>query len=852
MPSALSSPYTLVRTNPWPFRLLSDSSMPDYDEAFRLLVRLRREWETLRGELESLAGEAIATLPVGEERTSAIRMLRRIRSGRIRPEVQALSAPAAERMLAIGRERQALLSWLAETEPAARNDETAELLRWARDQGVQDATAMTSTVLAKSVLRFAERGTLDKVARRSLPSFVRYHSRSLARVSPFSSYTGVGAVFNGEKPESGSLNVVTTAASSRLMYRLLLRSFQRDPDLRKLVPWRRNELIDRGVESIRIYSREPSGASKIRFEGVSERTIAVQPGHWASVLDSLDSFTEASSPLAEIVQHVAESAGCSSEQAWEVTDRLVRIGALVPVIPVAENSGDFAGEWGSFLESALGGRHPLTELNARTEQTRLRLPTLHGADRVAAMDSAHTAWTATLRSVLGEEQITGGLFHEDAFVSGPLPDVRSHRSTWERDLGSLHPLLRALDNHDVFAAVVDNAFTERFGPTGTCDSLLELSELVALRIETLVQRTPRGAGIRAFESELSDENRKRRERARDALVGWARTATSEYRLTESDLAALQSEKAPGKRTRRATLAVHGQLSGSLLVVNHLYGGPGVYLSRFTAGLAPERVTEFQAYVRSATPDSVASLQLRPVQGFNANLAPDLADYILKTPNEPDSGGRPQRRIQDFRVHRSGAVLHLVEKATNQRFEPRYFGFLVPFVLPSLERMMTAYWGGPAIAFDALEEDLSTRLDSESNDIVRAPRLRYKSLVLSRQRWALWSSQLRAVLADPVTAFADVNLWRENEGIPPAVFLKPLAPVTQTEAGADFRAPKPMLVDFHSHLHVATLAKRLEKFPEKIIVETLDPDPRRDGLASGDDRHAFEVYFEAPYESEDTE
>ena len=855
----VGSPYTLNRVNPWRYRLLSASSTAAYSDAFAQLVRLDDMFVNLCTALAEVAHKQVAASSDVERRTELIRIRRRVRLGKIREEILAIDELLGRRVLDNRLERAKLVEYVDSLRAASTTHEVRELTCWASDSDVQDSLSMTSTSLSAAVIRLAEAGGLDRTARKSLPSFVQYHSRSIARVSPFSRYTAVRADFEGDVSEpDGALQLASCATTSRLLYRLLFRVVSADTSVRSRLRWKVSELIERDDERTRVHSRRPRGLLASRFEGVSEQTISVSASSpWSVMIDTLSDLDEAGETLRDICQKLALSTGSSIQSTQLIVDKLCAVGALVGPRPVSDLSENFTADWRAFLVDIYGSDHHFVALHDQTENTRQALPILTGRSRVAALDDLHERWTTALEPVLqSAERVTNDVLLEDSYLlTGQRPDLSS-RATWESDTRALLPLLRAIDDHDVYARVVDNAFVELYGESGTCTTPLELAEAVAARVEKSIAGESGATSIHTFEHELPLRLRSAREYARALLARCvASPERSVVEIREHELHHLENLRSgcslPGVSAlnRKSTLAIHGQPAGDSLVVNHFYGGPGIYLSRFTAGLTPQQKEAFRAYVRRSSHAPEQSLQLSPVFGFNANLAPMLMANEFCEPNERPRHPATARHISEFRVQRRAGVLRFVENSSGADVDIRYFGFLVPFVMPSLERMLTAYWGASAVSLDHLDSALLEQLQSSATDVVAAPELRFRSLILARRRWAMFTSVLVRLLSDPERAFIELNTWRAKTGLPSVVFLKPLGARAGGGVAGGFRVAKPTLIDFHSHLHVSTLRKRLDRFPVAIVLETLTPDPEASGLVSDAGRHAAELYFEVDYESD---
>ncbi|MCP9989184.1 lantibiotic dehydratase family protein [Streptomyces sudanensis] len=307
-------------------------------------------------------------------------------------------------------------------------------------------------------------------------------------------------------------------------------------------------------------------------------------------------------------------------------------------------------------------------------------------------------------------------------------------------------------------------------------------------------------------------------------------------------------------------------AGGLLCVNHVYGGWGRFTSRFLDALDPragERVARQirrglgygaadggagtgSAPVRHPAGDhehpagdhgdggggpgrgaGPRAAQIRPVNGFNANLHP------LLVPDEigPDRGAASiaEDELELFHDEATDQVRFRV-RATGAVLDVLYCGFLAPVMLPRRIAAHLSDHPHGVVDFRSLVPRHTVRAPGGS--VVRSPRLRHRHVVLLRRRWLLPSGVVRA-LRDELAAAGDVPAeavarWRALLALPDQVFLHPVLTAPTGRAADDFLTrlslPKPHFADLGNALHLRCLSRWLSRHPGGVVLEEALPAP----------------------------
>lgn len=853
---ATSSPFVVHRVNPYPFIPLSSAEWTA--RSTRSLEHLEAIISANKAREAALLRELTAAIGRHQDgrRDALLRARRRLMSGR--PVARDGLDPASdaamltEDLLAgLAQERgarEALGAAAAELE-----HERDRLVAWASDADVQRSVALSSTDFAGSVLRLSASETFDKRLRKSTPAFVSAYARSIARVSPFSLFTAVHVGFDGPDPAAGRMDgpvaVRSIASASRLLYRSLMHALAAHAPGSVPLHWIANELISTGDDGrIRVPRRTAMGGLAARFDRSREELVELpNSAAWRQVLAALPRIDDGGVTWSRFVEVLSTTLGMAATDSEVLADKIRAIGLVVPLAPASDTDPEFDERWRAFLLEAVAADSSALAVHDVTRHLTAALPSMPGAERRHALDRLHTRWSSVLAATAtGEpdaiDAVRNGAIHEDGYRPIPPSADPNAPGRWADELAPLFPLFDAIDDQRVFERMILNIFVSRYGPLGVCAELPAFAQLVRSTIENVLSDRTREP-MEIFELDAPPELLEMRARARQLMRRWNAPTPSGVRSVPAD--DLEELARLGRRMpRRATAsyAVFGQTSGSSLILNHVYGGRGTYLSRFSHEMTESERQRYASYVRTFSPAGTTAVQFRPVLGFNANLTPPLLEREIAVPNEPRATGAIG--IDRLRLRADGDRLILEHAQTGEALDPVYLGFLVPFALPAFEQLLVTYWGTPQVSTAEFTREILERLRTTDHDVVTAPEIRAGAIVLARQRWATRRDALPIHDREGRDLFIDLNLWRRSHGLPAMVFVRPLL-----SPGANVlertRAPKPVLVDFLSHLDVRTLAKRLERFPDELLIEPLNPDPRADGAGILDEAgaHATELYFE---------
>ncbi|MGW5875061.1 lantibiotic dehydratase [Nocardiopsis terrae] len=860
----VEGPYLVSRVNPHPHRWLrpGDAATAVDGDLVTVLAREEHERERLRERLLDELHRAAPGLGSGTPRQDAYRRealaAKRAVFNRRPPRESLYSHPITRELALL---RRWVASWRATGAAAARMDaahgdslreERAVLAAWARDPGVDRATALSSPDLHRAVAaRAVATGEPDKRMRKAEASLVRYFSRSTLKVSPYSLHTGVhfapledtGGPDPREDAGGEPFRLTSHAELRRLLPRQAARALAADPEARMGLEWvltggARRETDDRGERLVVRRRRWAPPSPGLRAEAFGEEEVRLPlTGSWGRLVAVLERQAAAPVRLDGLRDAVAADLGCGTERAMGVLDQLIGAGVLVPWSPAAEQSPDFTRRWHRLARSLPGeaAARVATAFEA-TEKVLSGFAESDGAGRAEDVLRLQRLWSAAV----GVPGSATSPVVEDCLVSRGVPVGRGRTRRWSADLERLMPLLFALDDQRVLSGALEQVFVSRYGRGGRCPDLEGFAQHARAAFpltQALMDGEP--AALAGADEDLLRVLAARR-RAVDHLVELGRSGGEHAEVAPEAVDEVAAMLPDREFAARRSFAVFGQVADDELVVNHLYGGRARYFSRFLGQLPPDVRERVAEHVRRLGPEDADTVHMRSALGFNANLSPALAEEELALRDEPTLLPGPATR--DLTLVHTPLGLRLV-RGDGREIDPVYTGFLVPHALPYDEMLVAMVADSPFFSFGDLTIDLHERWTGQGFE-GGTPRIGFGSLTLFRRRWGLDASVFTARPGEsPAELHRRVNVQRARRDLPDEVFVRPLqgARLGPLERAM---APKPQHVDFLSRLHTGTAAKRLAHLGPTLMAEELRPHPREHPVTNGPaGSHAGEVFLE---------
>ncbi len=798
------------------------------DAVRRLLVGLRRDVFNLRPVREGPAAEAAAAaLGPGDAATLA----GLVQSTRLLQELRA----AGDEVLA-----------------AELADRRAVLGRLAHEPGLRLGLQLSSPSLDRYADRYlpAPGERPGKRARRVERSLLEYLFRTACKTSPFSTLTSV-SVGTFRDGAGAALAVRLADDAKRSAVRLNMAALDRlsatvlaDPALRADLPvratggWQEHEDVVRYLRRSRAGAEEDAGA---KVDALRETLFFLPSGQLLT-----DVLTEVSGAgpvrVRDLVDRLCALVKRDRADVETYVGHLLRLGLLeTPDLKLDIHAADpLAG----YRAGLLALDRPWADALAG------RLAAVAGA-----VDRFGTAGLDERRRLLGvvrDELVAAhaGLGAAEASAPATLvyedtaprdADVAADTGIWEEallpDLRRLSGMMPAFDTSLLRRLVTHGYFRIRHGETGRCDDFLTFAhEFHRDFFDNFSQRLmrhrrfPDGGGYAPHDNWFRQPELTALDDARRSVADHLAEA---YRALPADAAELVLDEGFPGRVAEALPAGLGALqprsyflqvaddgaSEPRAVVNRVYSGLTLLFSRFAHLFQGEGdadlAARLRAVLRSVRPPGAVFAELKGgYDATNLNLHPAVTDYEIVCPGEVS--GRPEEArigVEDLSVREEADRLVLRSKRLDVEVIPVYLGFLLPGALPEVQQVLLNFsYTGMA----QLDLWSGTGVPQPEEDVVRLPRIRYGSVVLSRQQWSLRAEhapQRRPGEGDAAW-FLDWQRWRREHGVPRRVFLT-------TPSSGEY---KPLYVDFDSYFCLTLVDAMVRDNPGVLVLTEMLPGP----------------------------
>ncbi|SDD84450.1 lantibiotic dehydratase [Aquimonas voraii] len=465
-----------------------------------------------------------------------------------------------------------------------------------------------------------------------------------------------------------------------------------------------------------------------------------------------------------------------------------------------------------------------------------------------------------LRELTGAERLPA-LFKPQFFENAYLPEsVRPLApAALAEDAGSLDLLLALsplVDYNQVVRCQLADFFVARFGVDGICEDVPALLEAFDAVFRPGGMAAPDATGAAAVESAISRDYTSARD-AFDSLMERALGQSGEVVLEPEQLRAVVDLLPPALRRRGCSHSLLLQplprrADAPRWVVNQVFSGRGSLQSRFLEAATPEQLADVVDYLRAGS-RFARFAEVPGVFGFAANRHPPTTEHELGLPpfpaSHPEAAVLPLAGLR-LRYEADSHSLYFLD-AADRRWDVWYQGFLIPALLPRLQRVL-------AMAFSEglNQHTMGTMMRRgliRPQSVVRFPRLRLGSLVLARQMWLLPPAHLPDPELGPAEFFLAVQRWRHEQQLPAEIYLR-LSPVATPDgegvdlaaidwSNFDFKDLKPVYVDLGSPRLVRLMQRVLKRnrFPAT-VTEAL-PRPQDACVRVAGAPHAAELHFE---------
>lgn len=706
-------------------------------------------------------------------------------------------------------------------------------------------------------------GGADKKSRRIERSVLSYLYRTAAKTSPFSTFTPVAA---GSFTSTGTAEVTVgpdPVSYPRLNVVVLLRLAElvaAAPGLRDDLPVTPSAGWDADADRVRFVRRTVTAGdddAAVSFDAAQDRLFFLRR---SGVLDRMLALFGTRGPLrrGELVRWLGDDAGAGPEEADRYVSALVDLGLLqLPALRTAVHEPDPLAGFQAALRRL--DRPWADEVAARLDGPRAAIGAYGTADvagrrrlladlrrDLAAVQERLGADTPTLPQVL---------LYEDVCADAAGCD----RDTWTRLAADpLARLARVLPVFDVALPqrlTLEGFFVARFGAGGRCDDVLRLvhdfhEDLFDQYLSYTAQQpaTEPDGSPRPEENWLGLPGLTALDAARTELVAgmrdlWAAAPAGAEELAVPEDLLDRVESALAAAPRFAPHSHFVQLADRpgdpLVVLDNSYGGLAFPFTRFTHAFGPAVTAELRASLAAGCPDGAVFAEVTAGSATtNLNLHAPLVDHEIVCPGET-SAAPPEARVDldDLVVEHDPTAGRLVLRSVRLGREvvPLYLGYLVPMVLPEIPRTLLLLSPTSRAAVDVWR---GVPPGPAVDGVTRRPRVRYRSLVLARRRWAADAGMLPRGGTD-AERFLAWQRWRRTHGLPPRAY------ATVYPAGAVGWAggTKPQYVDFDSVLSLVALDGLLRDPAARVVITEALPDTDELHVRSSRGRHVAELAVE---------
>jgi hypothetical protein len=259
-------------------------------------------------------------------------------------------------------------------------------------------------------------------------------------------------------------------------------------------------------------------------------------------------------------------------------------------------------------------------------------------------------------------------------------------------------------------------------------------------------------------------------------------------------------------------------TGRHWMVNRIFEGTGRYGSRFTSLLDESTRNAYTGHFTARSRvewlgEEIELLDLFSNQGDTLNVHAVQTRHVLELPGEEIGGPERRLRLADLRIrlHEKTGMPILVD-VSGRGYLPVFLGGASQELLPVPLKLLSLF--GPAEVRPLLPPSRERR---EGAAVVRE-RLSLQNLVLSRKRWMIPQAALPEKVGrlTEAAAFAAINHWRSELGIPDRIF------VIEKVSRSPVEVFKPQYIDFTSPLFVEIFRSILQAVSGVIKIEEVLP------------------------------
>lgn len=841
------------------------------------LVQWRTHWRHLTEDHQRLSEHVkkeVEHLIGGEPDTAVRRRLldlrRALHNGRV-----AKATTAAGKLVKAGVEVPGLQSWLAASSvldsQAVQGEELlsgywtateSRILHEVNRSGIGATISTSSEAMGQALQRYSSLKGKQKAD--ALRSAGEYVLRAATRTTPYGGFTEVSVVApeqsdvpRGSQPQRHPRINIEVLATVRKM-------ILDDPVLNRHLTVRLTDGIAFEEGRIR-YVRRKSGGNR--------------PGGRVTQR-SEDIFFLSNDLLLDVVFTMFES-----QESWVLEDLVQAVSGSLTEVATSEECRDYVVELlrQSFLvstplEFSIFEVEPLARLQRgladlpgpEAERMIAALNRVHGQLEALADPEAGLGESARRTRAIKEEFLELGLspgslpsplvYLDTVAVDGRAPRPSTIQASMGQHLRQLTRILPLFDILQPDKALMHGYFRARFGDSVPAGHFLEFIQEFNEDLYDVFREHSHAQGRVNHRGEplpylnwLDVPELNQLNAARSSLVtefgrrfdAWRQSASGTLELDDaffSDLADQLSAK-PGTLYSVTGQPIDQDGVDQEFMVNGFYAGHGLMMSRFLHTEEPDSATvlSIRRYLEGRqSPELIFAEISGGHDSTNLNLHRQTIRHQIICPGE-GLRGDPAYAIDldDLEIRSDHGTPILWSGRLQARIVPVYQGFLVPYALPDLQRVLLLF-----SPMTVPVMDLWSGVDPplEDREISDHPRVTYGPLVLVRHVWKMQPSHVpRRDGQDEPKWFATMDRWRQDNGLPARVFV-----TIDTEPRIPDGEPgrsKPQFVDFDNPWTLAQLDRLAGKAHSRVVMVEALPDPITPSRTGERDRTAVELVME---------
>jgi hypothetical protein len=606
-----------------------------------------------------------------------------------------------------------------------------------------------------------------------------------------------------------------------------------------------NEIWGRGKGSPRVWGVRPPGSR-----------LPMHPR-----LQALHDFYRAAGPesaftLRELFQGLGTTLFPDQPAAFGgYIAQAVRAGLLVPRMDIYEQEDLVA-----YLDQLFEARAPEAAKALRKLQNEVEL--YQGAshrERLSKFTAIREAFIDLCGKVGADPTIESKapLIYEDCFLTGGSPAIPlNFVGSAVADVQGLSRLFPLLDYNHVVQSITAALFRRRYGDDAVLPATECLESLAGEAQNFAMEVTPLLLGEKERALEAVSESAGLLSRQKDVLLGkiMERMSTGEDVVLDDAFIEEAVNGLPAAvRARAMSYTVIGQgtdeADGGLFVLNRLYSGHSMLMSRFMRGQDEASVSKVSSYL-SALAGPNQPVEIPGVFGFNANIHPQFVDAELcMTGRRPNYRNTRKIPVDDLHVRYDPEFDRLAfSTAAGEDLAVHYLGFLNLMMLPNIYQVL-GRMSQQGLIIDLWQDLFWTGLLAGEGP-TRLSRVSYRNVVLSRRSLFVPAASVPSADCSEVDFFKSIHAMLRDWGEGGDCFAR-LVPSHEDFAGdpderavvSDTTIYKPALLSLDSPLSVASLQRRLQRRPAPLLFQEALPAVGSAGVPWNGERHACEVQFE---------